>query len=112
MIDYEERREALRAALPDIAAKVTAALTEAGLKIPIYFAVPSSGISYLSLCTPLNPSDAEWDEVGQVVAEIVAEHTGSGKLKVSDVSCIAAGGAVAAGSVVEAPMSDQTDVDV
>jgi cell division protease FtsH len=61
-------REQMISLLPQIASDVTAALTAAGLHIPVFFCVPASGDSLLSFATSVDPSDAEWERIDELDA--------------------------------------------
>lgn len=77
--------------LDDVAAEVSDALNEAGLRIPIFFSIPSSGSSYLTLATPCDPTNQSWACVCEIVCRIVASKIGVATLRSSDLPCVAAG---------------------
>jgi len=87
----EQYREQLISLLPEIGADLTAALTAADLHIPVFMSVPRTGDSFLTFATPVDPSDSEWERVGEIVREVVEETSGIAKLLVRDLPCISAG---------------------
>ena len=84
-------REQLISLLPQIASDVTAALTAAGLHIPVFFCIPRSGDSLLTFATPVDPSDAEWERITDIIRDAVEDTSGIDKLAVRELHCIAAG---------------------
>jgi hypothetical protein len=85
-----ERRRTLARSLDEIAAEVIAALNDAGIRIPIFFSIPSSGASYLTLATPLDPTHEEWERVCEIVCRIVASEIDM-PMRSRELSCVAAG---------------------
>jgi hypothetical protein len=95
-----KQRARLKACLPDIAAKVTTALSNAGLAIPMFFTVPSSG-PVMTYATPLDPTDADWVRVRDIVNPIVCRTVGVNDLICREVQCASAGAAMAAADLLE-----------
>jgi hypothetical protein len=89
-------REQMISLLPQIASEVTAALTVAGLHIPVFFCVPASGDSLLSFATSVDPSDAEWERITDIIRGVVEDTSGIDNLAERELPCIAAGTATIA----------------
>ena len=89
--DTSVSRRKLARLLDEVAAEVSVALNEAGLRIPIFFSIPSSGSSYLTLATPCDPTNQSWACVCEIVCRIVASKIGVATLRSSDLPCVAAG---------------------
>jgi hypothetical protein len=85
-----ERRQELIPCLADIAGEVTAALANAGISIPIYLTIPSSGHAFVSVMTPDDPADEIWYEVGKVIRDIVSERIGVDHLYSQSLACASA----------------------
>jgi hypothetical protein len=94
-----DRRQRLTAALPQIAAEVTAALANANIRIPIFFSVPSSGGSLLTFATPVDPTEYDWDAATALICEIVGRKVGIEHLYSRHIPCVAAGLALDAADV-------------
>lgn len=86
-----EQRERLTLSLDEIASEVTTALQKAGLAIPVFLTVPSSGDALLTFATPLDPSDADWSQAGKIVSDIVGDKIDGVKLRHRELPCAAAG---------------------
>jgi hypothetical protein len=63
MTDYAEKRAEITALLDNISADGTRALEDAGLSMPIFLIVPSTGKAFVTFGTPYDPSDGDWDAV-------------------------------------------------
>jgi hypothetical protein len=94
-----ERRERLKNCLPDIASEVTMALSDAGIIMAVFFTVPSAG-PLMTYATPLNPTDAEWARVRDIVKPIVSRAVGADDLICQETPCAAAGMPMAAADLL------------
>lgn len=92
MTDYAERRTDVAARLDKMSADVTKELKDAGLSMPIFLIVPSTGKAFVTFGTPDDPSDDDWNAVSKIVTDVVAGYLGSGiKLMTNELRCAAAG---------------------
>ncbi|MDQ2763186.1 MAG: hypothetical protein M3Y22_06745, partial [Pseudomonadota bacterium] len=66
-----ERRQKVISSLDEVAKEAAAALKEAGLTMPLFFSVPSSGEALLTFATPADPSDPDWAQASQIIINIV-----------------------------------------
>jgi hypothetical protein len=86
-----EQRRRLTICLDTIVLEVEGALADAGLsRFPVYFCVPSGGPSLLSFITPLDPSDSDWERIGQIICPIVGGKIDSETLSAYEMPCAAA----------------------
>jgi hypothetical protein len=97
-----DRRQRLTAALPQIAAEVTAALADANIRIPLFFSVPSSGRPLLTFATPLDPSGCDWETASALICDIVGKNVDLENLYSRHIPCVAAGSATDAADVTVA----------
>jgi hypothetical protein len=97
---FDAKRQTIRDSLDQIVSKIHAALTEAGLHYPIYVSVPSSGTSLLTIVTPLDPTDCEWDRISQIACDIVAKQTGAERMASRPIACAMAGAKMGSAEVV------------
>jgi len=95
-----KQRARLKACLSDIASEVTTALNEAGIAISVFFTIPSSG-PLLTFATPLDPDDATWATVSEIVVQIVCRATGVDNLIGEEAVCAAAGVTMAAADLLD-----------
>ena len=70
------QRDRAMGMLNQIAQQAKAALDEQGLDISLFFLVPHSGDAIITFGTSGDPSDDEWDRVGEIVGSIVAQSIG------------------------------------
>jgi hypothetical protein len=87
----DEQRNTLGSSLDQIASEVGAALSDAGIRIPVFFSVPSQGGAILTFATPLDPSEEEWARVSRIICPIVASKIGATSLRSQTLPCVAAG---------------------
>jgi hypothetical protein len=88
--DTEDKREIIRGCLSEIVVEVGNRLREAGLSCPIFLTVPNSGDAVAMMATPLDPSDADWARVGDIVRTTISERLNGLRLQNRDMICGAA----------------------
>jgi hypothetical protein len=94
------KRQSIRDSLDQIVSEIHTAVVEAGLDYPIYVSVPSSGNSLLTIITPLDPTDGEWDRISQIACDIVAKKTGAERMASRPIACAMAGAKMGSVEVV------------
>ncbi len=62
--------------LNQVAQQAKAALDQQGLDISLLFSVPDSGDAIITFGAFGDPSDDEWDRVGEIAGSIVAQSIG------------------------------------
>jgi hypothetical protein len=92
--DTEDKREIIRDCLSEIVVEVGNRLREAGLNCPVFLTVPNSGDAIILMATPLDPSDADWSHVGDIVRATVSERLNRLKLRSREMICGAANAAI------------------
>jgi len=88
--DIEYKREIIRNCLSEIIVEIDDQLREAGLSCPIFLTVPNSGDAIAMMATPLDPSDADWVHVGEIVRTTVSGRLNGLKLRNREMICGAA----------------------
>ena len=86
----ESKREIIRDYLGEIVGEVGNRLREAGLNCPVFLTVPNSGDAIVMMATPLDPSDADWSHVGDIVRTTVSERLNGLRLRNREMICGAA----------------------
>jgi len=94
-----ERRRKMISSLDEVATEATAALKDAGLTMPLFFSVPSSGEVLLTFATPADPSDPDWARASQIVCNIVGTIIGMEGLCSRPLPCMASNMAISAANV-------------
>ena len=93
------QRDLIRQSLNEIANDLSMEMRDAALNFPVYMTVPRSGNSLVTIATPLDPSDEEWEKVSAIVCRIIQQRIGGGKLRGLDLNCVLANGSMAAAEV-------------
>jgi hypothetical protein len=71
-----DQRDYIISILLEIAEATTLALSEADIRIPVFFAVPRSGDSIITFATPIDPCKADWRGVCDIIRGIVETKVG------------------------------------
>jgi hypothetical protein len=99
----DQQGQILVSLLNQIAAEVSAALSEAGIQIPIFFSIPSQGGAMLTFATPLDPTEEEWARVSQIICPIVASKIGATSVRSRTLPCVATGTSMGAADLLVGP---------
>lgn len=91
--DIEDKREIIRDCLNEIIVEVGNRLRQAGLNCPVFLTVPNSGEAIIMMATHLDPSDEDWNHVGDIVRTTVSERLNGLKLRNREMICGAANAA-------------------
>jgi hypothetical protein len=102
-----ERRDKMIACLAEVAAEATAALMDAGLSMPLFFSVPSSGEALATFGMPGNPCEKDRHRACDIIARIVGRKLGIEGLWANAVPCAASVGHMGAADI--RPASDDHD---
>jgi hypothetical protein len=79
--DFNPDREMIRQSLDTISADIGMAMRDAGLgAIPTFVVVPNSGTALVTVMTPLDPSEAEWDRVMEIACQVIQAKLGTERL--------------------------------
>jgi hypothetical protein len=95
----DAQRDRLSVSIDQIAAEVTTVLCDESLRIPIFFAIPSSGSALLTFATTADPTDQTWERVSKIVCQIVGNTIGVTGLIGRPLTSAATGVATVAGDV-------------
>ena len=102
MIDdkLNTQRDIIRESLAEIANDIGMAMRDVGLTFPLYITVRNSGDALVTIATPLDPSDSDWQQASAIVCRTLEERVGCGRLGGRELACaIANAGALNAADV-------------
>jgi hypothetical protein len=85
--DFETQRSIIRQSLDEIANDVGIAMRDANLKFPFGLTAPSSGPSFVTMISPVDPSDDDWSQTTDIVRRIVAQKLGGMHLRSRPLRC-------------------------
>jgi hypothetical protein len=80
-------RARAKAELYQIAQQAKEALAGRGIDTPLFFLIPNSGSSILTFGTVIDPPDTEWEQVREIVSEIVGQTVGLDRVRCRAVIC-------------------------
>jgi hypothetical protein len=63
------------------------AMRDVGLTFPLYMTVRNSGDALVTIATPLDPLNADWQQASEIVCRIIEEKVGSGRLRGQELPC-------------------------
>ena len=79
----DAQRDIIRQSLNEIANDIGMAMRDVGLTFPVYMTVRNSGDALVTIATPADPSDEEWQQASAIVCRTLEERVGCGRLRVS-----------------------------
>ncbi len=96
----DAQREIIRQSLDAIANDIGTAMRDVGLTFPVYITVRNSGDALVTIASPLDPSDEQWQQASTIVCRTLEERVGCGRLRGRELACaIANSGAINAADV-------------
>ena len=99
----DTQRDIIRKSINEIANDIGMEMRDVGLTFPLYITVRNSGNSLVTIMTPLDPSDADWQRAREIVCGTLEERIGCGRLGGRELACaIANAGAISAADVTAA----------
>ena len=99
----DTQRDIIRKSINEIANDIGMKMRDVGLTFPLYITVRNSGNSLVTIMTPLDPSDADWQRAREIVCGTLEERIGCGRLGGRELACaIANAGAISAADVTAA----------
>ena len=99
----DTQRDIIRQSLNEITNDIGMAMRDVGLTFPLYITVRNSGDALVTIATPLDPSDAEWQQATAIVCRTLEERVGCVRLRGQELACaIANTGAINAADVTAA----------
>jgi hypothetical protein len=94
------QRDIIRQSLDAIANQIGMTMRDVGLTFPVYITVRNSGDALVTIATPIDPSDEEWQQASAIVCRTLEERVGCGRLRGRELACaIANAGAINAADV-------------
>jgi hypothetical protein len=102
-IRLDAQRDIIRQSINEIANDIGMAMRDVGLTFPLYITVPNSGDALVTIASPLDPSDDQWQQASGIVCRIIQEKVGCGRLRGRELACaIANAGTINAADVTAA----------
>ena len=99
----DAQRDIIRQSINEIANDIGIKMRDVGLTFPVYITVRNSGDSLVTIATPLDPSDADWQRAREIVCRTLEERIGCNRLRGRELACaIANAGAINAADVTAA----------
>jgi len=90
----DTQRDIIRESLHEVTNDIGMAMRDVGLTFPIYFAVPNSGDALLTIATPFDPSDGDWQRTREIVCRALEERVRCGRLGGRELACAIANAGV------------------
>jgi hypothetical protein len=84
--DLETQRSIIRQSFDEIISDIGIAMRDAHLTFPLGITVPSSG-AFISMMTPCDPSDEEWEQASAIVQQVVGKRLGGIRLRSNHLPC-------------------------
>ena len=99
----DTQRDIIRQSLDAITNDIGLAMRDVGLTFPLYITVRNSGDALVTIATPLDPPDEQWQHAREIVCRTLEERVGCGRLGGRELACaIANAGAINAADVTAA----------
>ena len=96
----DAQRDIIRHSINEIANDIGMAMRDVGLTFPVYITVRNSGDALVTIATPLDPSDEQWQHAREIVCRTLEERVGCGRLGGRELACATANaGAINAADV-------------
>ena len=96
----DTQRDIIRQSLDAIVADIGMTMRDIGLNFPVYITVRNSGDALVTIATPLDPSDTDWQQASAIVCRTLEERVGCGRLGGRELACaVANAGAINAADV-------------
>jgi hypothetical protein len=88
--DLDAQREIIRHSLPELVNDIGVAMRDAGLHLPVFMTVRDSGDSLVTIATPIDPSNDDWQQAPEIVCQIMGRKLGTGRLRSRELVCAVA----------------------
>jgi hypothetical protein len=90
----DAQRDIIRQSLNEIANDIGMAMRDVGLTFPVYMTVRNSGDALVTIATPADSSDEEWQQASAIVCRTLEERVGCGRLRGRELACAIANAGV------------------
>ena len=77
----DTQRDIIRQSLNEIANDIGMKMRDVGLTFPLYITVRNSGDALVTIATPVDPSDADWQQASEIVCRTLEERVGCDRLR-------------------------------
>ena len=104
----ETQRSTIRKSFDEIVSLVNNRMHAARLSFPLGLTVPSSGYAFISMMTPADPNETDWEQASAIVQTIVSEKLGGIRLRSRHLPCAMLNANMAAGEIVPNTLSFDT----
>ena len=81
------QRDIIRQSLNAITNDIGMAMRDVGLTFPLYITVRNSGDALVTMATPSDPSDGEWQQATAIVCRTLEERVGCDRLRGRELAC-------------------------
>ncbi len=99
----DAQRDIIRQSLNAIVNDIGMAMRDVGLTFPVYMTVRNSGDALVTIMTPLDPPNEEWQQASAIVCRTLEERVGCVRLRGQELACaIADAGTISATDVTAA----------
>ena len=85
--ELETQRSIIRESLDEFAEELSVAMRAANLHYPIGLTVPHSGEAFVTMVTPVDPSDDDWSHATAIVRQIVSRRLDGKRLRSRPLTC-------------------------
>ena len=83
----DAQRDIIRQSINEIANDIGMAMRDVGLTFPVYITVRNSGDALVTIATPLDPSDADWQRASAIICRTLEERVGCDRLRGRELAC-------------------------
>ena len=83
----DTQRDIIKQSLDSIANDIGMAMRDVGLTFPLYITVRNSGNALVTIATPLDPSDSDWQQASAIVCRTLEERVGCDRLRGRELAC-------------------------
>ena len=88
------QRDIIRQSLDAIVNDISMAMRDVGLTFPVYMTVRNSGDALVTIASPLDPSDEEWQQASAIVCRTLEARVGCARLRGRELACAIANAGV------------------
>src|ERR1700729_206938 len=85
--DLETQRLNVRQSFDEIVTDIGIAMRDAHLTFPLGITIPSSGHAIVTVVSPGDPPDDEWEQASTIVQQVVGKRLGGIRLRSKHLSC-------------------------
>jgi hypothetical protein len=86
----DAQREIIRQSLDAIIRDIGMAMRDVGLTFPVYITVRNSGDALVTIASPLDPSDEQWQQAAAIACRTLEERVRCGHLRGRELACAVA----------------------